>query len=225
MTSNRIDQFQEAFRNLQLQPLVTPREIKKFRVEYSEELLDELEQRVLDCNDYNNQLIFAGHRGCGKSTLLTEFSERINHNYFTVFFSISDLIEQSDINHINILFAIAVQMMAKADAEMIDIDPGKKQAFFNWFREKTLVEEHKAGIEAEVGFDLFGFIKSKLKTDATMREEIKTKFLRNPRELINTLNLIATEIKLACQQEIVVIIDDLDKLDLSKIEEIGRAHV
>jgi nucleoside-triphosphatase THEP1 len=225
MTSNRIDQFQEAFRNLQLQPLVTAEEIKKFRVEYSEELLDELEQRVLDCNDYNNQLIFAGHRGCGKSTLLTEFSERINHNYFTVFFSISDLIEQSDINHINILFAIAVQMMAKADAEMVDIDPGKKQAFFNWFKEKTLVEEHKAGIEAEVGFDLFGFIKSKLKTDATMREEIKTKFLRNPRELINTLNLIATEIKLACSQEIVVIIDDLDKLDLSKIEEIFKNNV
>ena len=172
MTSNRIDQFQEAFRNLQLQPLVTPREIKKFRVEYSEELLDELEQRILDCNDYNNQLIFAGHRGCGKSTLLTEFSERINHNYFTVFFSISDLIEQSDINHINILFAIAVQMMAKADAEEINIDPGKKQTFFNWFKEKTLIEEHKAGIEAEVGFDLFGFIKSKLKTDVTMREEI-----------------------------------------------------
>ena len=225
MTPNRIDQFQEAFRNLQLQPLVTPREIKKFRVEYSEELIDELEQRVLDCNDYNNQLIFAGHRGCGKSTLLTEFSERIHHNYFTVFFSISDLIEQSDINHINILFAIAVQMMAKTDAEEINIDADKKQAFFNWFKEKTLIEEHKAGIEAEVGFDLFGFIKSKLKTDATMREEIKTKFLRNPRELINTLNLIATEIKLACQQEIVVIIDDLDKLDLSKIEEIFKNNV
>jgi predicted AAA+ superfamily ATPase len=135
MTSNRIDQFQEAFRNLQLQPLVTPEEIKKFRVEYSEELLDELEQRVLDCNDYNNQLIFAGHRGCGKSTLLTEFSERIHNNYFTVFFSISDLIEQSDINHINILFAIAVQMMAKADAEEINIDADKKQKFFNWFKE------------------------------------------------------------------------------------------
>ena len=149
MTSNRIDQFQEAFRNLQLQPLVTPTEIKKFRVEYSEELLDELEQRILDCNDYNNQLIFAGHRGCGKSTLLTEFSERINNNYFTVFFSISDLIEQSDINHINILFAIAVQMMAKADAEEINIDAGKKQAFFNWFKEKTLIEEYKLGIELE----------------------------------------------------------------------------
>ena len=129
MTSNRIDQFQEAFRNLQLQPLVTPEEIKKFRVEYSEELLDELEQSVLDCSDYNNQLMFAGHIGCGKTTLLTEFSERINNNYFTIFLPISDLIERSDINHINILFVIALPMMDKANREMINIDVGKKQAF------------------------------------------------------------------------------------------------
>lgn len=225
MTANRIDQFQQAFRNLRLQPLVTPEEIKNFRVEYNMELLGELEQTVLDCNDYSNQLIFAGHRGCGKSTLLTEFAGWIENAYFTVFFSISDLIETSDINHINILFAIAVQIMAKAEEEKIDIDAEKKAAFFNWFKEKTQVEEYRIGVEAEAGFDLFGLIKSKLKTDATMREEIKTKFSRNSRDLINTLNLIATEIKLACKQEIVMIIDDIDKLDLSKIEEIFKKNV
>ncbi|MGB5594997.1 MAG: P-loop NTPase fold protein [Crocosphaera sp.] len=225
MRLNRIDEFQQSFRNLQLQPLVTPEEIKKFRVEYNQELLEELEQIILDCNDHSNQLIFAGHRGCGKSTLLTEFAEWIDNAYFTVFFSISDLIEMSDINHINILFAIALQIMAKADTDNINIDAEKKEAFFNWFREKTQVEEYNVGVEVEAGFDLFGFIKSKLKTDANMREEITTKFSRNPRELINTLNLIATEIKLACKQEIVVIIDDLDKLDLSKIEEIFKNNV
>ncbi|MGB5768828.1 MAG: P-loop NTPase fold protein [Crocosphaera sp.] len=225
MRLNRIDEFQQSFRNLQLQPLVTPEEIKKFRVEYNQELLEELEQIILDCNDHSNQLIFAGHRGCGKSTLLTEFAEWIDNAYFTVFFSISDLIEMSDINHINILFAIALQIMAKADTDNINIDAEKKEAFFNWFKEKTQVEEYNVGVEVEAGFDLFGFIKSKLKTDANMREEITTKFSRNPRELINTLNLIATEIKLACKQEIVVIIDDLDKLDLSKIEEIFKNNV
>jgi hypothetical protein len=115
MVDNLIDSFQQAFRNLQLQPLVTPEEIRKFRVEYNEILLEQLEQAVLDCNHYSNQLIFAGHRGCGKSTLLKEFTTFIDNSlYFTVFFSISDLIEMSDINHINILFAIAVQLMAKA---------------------------------------------------------------------------------------------------------------
>ncbi|MGK7940456.1 MAG: P-loop NTPase fold protein [Crocosphaera sp.] len=225
MQLNLIDKFQQAFRNFQLQPLVTPEEIEKFRVEYNEDLLDELQQAILDCNDYCNQLIFAGHRGCGKSTLLKEFSGSIEEAFFTVFFSISDLIEMSDINHINILFAIAVQIMAKADADQIDIEERKKEKFFNWFKEKTQFEEYKIGFEAEAGVDLFGFITSKLKTDASMREEITTKFSRNPRELIDTLNLIATEIKLACKKEIVVIIDDIDKLDLSKIEEIFHKNV
>jgi energy-coupling factor transporter ATP-binding protein EcfA2 len=62
-------------------------------VEYGDEWLDDLEQMVLDCSDYNNQLFFAGHRGCGKSTLLAEFAQRLDDRYFTVFFSIADLIE------------------------------------------------------------------------------------------------------------------------------------
>ena len=58
MTANRIEVFQQAFRNLQLQPLIKPEEIAEFRVEYGDEWLDELEQIVLDCSDYNNQLFF-----------------------------------------------------------------------------------------------------------------------------------------------------------------------
>jgi hypothetical protein len=65
MTANRIDTFQQAFRNLQLQPLVTPKETADFRVAYGEELLADLNQMVLDSTEYNNQLVFAGHRGCG----------------------------------------------------------------------------------------------------------------------------------------------------------------
>jgi energy-coupling factor transporter ATP-binding protein EcfA2 len=225
MVANRIDTFQQAFRNLQLQPLVTPTEITDFRVEYGDEWLDELEQKVLDCSDYNNQLIFAGHRGCGKSTLLAEFGQRLENSHFTICFSISDLIETPDINHLNILFAIAVQLMAKADDEKIEIDRVKKDEFFNWFKERTQIEESKTTLGGEAGFDLFGLIKLKLKTDNTMREEIKTKFTRNSRDLIDTLNLIATEIELACNKPILVIIDDLDKLELDDVENIFKKNL
>jgi hypothetical protein len=98
-------------------------------VEYGDEWLDDLEQMVLDCSDYNNQLIFAGHRGCGEFTLLAEFAQKLSDHYSTVVFSISDLIETPDINHINILFAIAVQLMAKAEMENIDIEQSQKDAF------------------------------------------------------------------------------------------------
>jgi MoxR-like ATPase len=150
MAAKRIEEFQQAFRNLQLQPLVTPEAIASFRVEYGDEWLDDLEQMVLDCSDYNNQLIFAGHRGCGKSTLLAEFAQKLSDRYFTVVFSISDLIETPDINHINILFAIAVQLMAKAEAENIDIEQSQKDAFFDWFKERTKTDEIKTtgGLES-----------------------------------------------------------------------------
>ncbi|HLO87754.1 MAG TPA: AAA family ATPase [Nostocaceae cyanobacterium] len=225
MATERIEAFQKAFRNLQLQPLVTAEEAANFRVPYGDQLIAELEQRVLDCDDYTNQLIFAGHRGCGKSTLLAEFARQFDGNYLTIFFSISDLIETTAINHINILFAIAVQIMAKAEEQKIQINADKKERFFNWFKDKTQIEEYKAGSEAEVGFDFFSFIKSKLKAEASIRETIETKFSRNIRDLIDTLNLIAIEISLACKKEIVVIIDDLDKLDLELVEKIFQKNI
>ncbi|WP_353931781.1 P-loop NTPase fold protein [Okeanomitos corallinicola TIOX110] len=225
MATNRIEAFQQAFRNLQLQPLVTPEETANLRVPYGDNFIEELEQLVLDCSDYTNQLIFAGHRGCGKSTLLAEFARQFDGNYLTIFFSISDLIETTAINHINILFAIALQIMAKAEEEKIEIEPDKKERFFNWFKDRTQIEESKIGAELEAGFDLLGFLKSKLKAEATIREVIETKFSRNFQDLIDTLNLIATEVSLACKKDIVVIIDDLDKLDLEAIEKIFKKNI
>ena len=225
MATERIEAFQKAFRNLQLQPLVTTEETADFRVPYGDDFIAELEQRVLDGNDYTNQLIFAGHRGCGKSTLLAEFAREFDDNYLTIFFSISDLIEATAINHINILFAIAVQIMDKAEEQKIEIDANKKQRFFNWFQERTEIEESKIGAELEVGFDFWSFLKSKLKAEASIREVIETKFKRDFRDLINTVNLIATEVSLACNKEIVVIIDDLDKLDLAAIKSIFQGNI
>jgi AAA ATPase domain len=225
MAANRIEAFQTAFRNLQLQPSIEPEEISNFRVEYGDEWLDDLEQMVLDCSDYNNQLFFAGHRGCGKSTLLAEFGQRIDDRYFTVFFSIADLIEMDAIDHINILFAIAVQLAAKADDDNIEIEQSKMDGFFNWFKERTRIEESSTKGSGEKGFDLFGLIKLKLQTDNSVRDEIKTKFTKNPRDLIDTLNLIATEVTLACGKEIVVIIDDLDKLELPDVEKIFKQNL
>jgi AAA+ ATPase superfamily predicted ATPase len=225
MAANRIEAFQTAFRNLQLQPLIEPEEISNLRVEYGDEWLDDLEQMVLDCSDYNNQLFFAGHRGCGKSTLLAEFAQRLDDRYFTVIFSIADLIEMDAIDHINILFAIAVQLTAKADDDNIEIEQSKMDGFFDWFKERTRIEESSTKGSGEAKFDLFGLIKLKLQTDNSVRDEIKTKFTKNPRDLIDTLNLIATEVALACGKEIIVIIDDLDKLELPDVEKIFKQNL
>ncbi len=106
--STRLEAFQRAYVNLDLLPLQGQRELEKFRVTYGEDVLAELEQLIEDDDSRDRKTIFAGHRGCGKSTLLAEFGRRCEQgNYFVVLFSIANTIEMSDVNHINVLFAMA----------------------------------------------------------------------------------------------------------------------
>ncbi|MEM9245846.1 MAG: AAA family ATPase, partial [Cyanobacteria bacterium P01_F01_bin.153] len=218
--ADRAEQFKEAFQNLQLQPLLTKEDRDEFRVPYGDDVLDELAQMVEDCSDPNNQFFFAGHRGCGKSTLLAEFTAQLEGEYFPVFFSIADLMENYSIDHINILFMIAVQLMEKATQKEVAIEPENIEKFKDWFKERVTVEEVSTSLGGEAGFDFFGWIKGKLKSDFKVREQLKETFTRDLRDLVDTINQIAWEIFRKTQQPIVVIIDDLDKLDLELVEKI-----
>jgi len=225
MSNDRIERFQAASRNLQLLPLLSEEARQNFWVEHGGDSIDRLEQKVLDCNESTNQFMFAGHRGCGKSTLLFEFSQIMQDRFFTVFFSISDFIQMKEVNHINILFVIALKMMEKAERDNVKIAEDKKQAFFDWFKERTMTETTSVSGQMSVGMSLLEIIKAKLSTEQTIKEEIKTQFTQNFRDLIDTLNAIATEIKLATKQEILVIVDDLDKFDLEEVERIFQKNL
>ena len=128
--SQVLEPFREAYRNMQLLPLLEESELEKFWVEYGTETMEELEQLVEDSPYNNSKIIFAGHRGCGKSTLLAKFGRKMVDRYFVVLFSISDSIEMSDVNHINILFAIAVRLMEEADKQKINIKSSIKEEFY-----------------------------------------------------------------------------------------------
>lgn len=223
--SELLESFREAYRNLELLPLLTDKELRQFRVEYGTDTIAELEQLVEDSPSGDGKIIFAGHRGCGKSTLLAEFSRQLRDRYFVVFFSISDLIEMSDINHINILFAIAVRLMEEAEKQGVTIKDSTKDQFYKWFATKTRTEteEFSAGVSA--GFDLFKIIIGKLKADAKIRDEIKQEFIRKVSELVARINEIAAVVQGASKKEILVIIDDLDKLDLALVQSVYQDHV
>ncbi|MGK7928484.1 MAG: ATP-binding protein [Spirulina sp.] len=220
-----LESFQEAYRNLDLLPLVTEKELNALRVEYGRETLEELEQLVEDNPSRSSKIVFSGHRGCGKSTLLAEFSRQLRPRYFVVFFSISDLIEMSDVNHINILFAIAVQLMDEAEKEQIKIKDSIKNQFYQWFATRTKIATEELSAETSAGFSLFELIKGRLKADAKVRMEIKEEFLRKVSELIARINEIAAVIYQGTQKEILVIIDDLDKLDLALVREVYQDHI
>ncbi|MEH2192740.1 MAG: ATP-binding protein [Nostoc sp.] len=225
MSQDLLNSFQEAYSNLELFPLMERNEMERFRVEYGDDLIADLNQLVEDSPNRDGKIVFTGHRGCGKSTLLAEFSRQIQDKYFVVLFSIADKIEMSAVNHINILFAIAVNLMTEAEARKVDIPHSTKEALYKWFATRTRTEESNLQAEASIGFDLLKLISSKLKADASVRDEIKQEFERKLSDLVARINEIAALIQAATKQNVLVIIDDLDKLDLGRVNEIYRDNI
>ena len=228
MENTLLLEFQQAYRNLTFLPLLKEEDINRFGVEYGTQVIEELQQLIEDSYEQNSKIVLAGHRGCGKSTLLSEFKRKLDDSYFITFFSISDLIEMSDVNHINILFAIAVNLMEEAEKQSIKIKNSIKQKFYDWFAEhtQTNIEEFKAEVETGFKFDAFlAWVKGILKTNATIRDEIKIEFERKISDLVGNINQIATVIEVASKKPILVIIDDIDKIDIALAKDIFQAHI
>lgn len=225
MSKDLLKSFQEAYRNLELLPLSQEKDLRDFRVDYGRDTIDELEQLVEDSPSSDGKIIFTGHQGCGKSTLLAEFSRNIHDRYFVVFFSIADKIEMSDVNHINILFAIGLNLMLEAEARQVNIPQSTKDALEKWFATRTRTEANSIQAEATNNNTIFKLISTKLKVDSTIRYEIKQEFERKISELVAQLNIIAAAIQAAYKKDVLVIIDDLDKLDLSVVNNIYKDNI
>lgn len=225
MNNQLFQSFQDAYRNLDLQPLINPSDLDKFRVDYSHEVIEELQQLVEDSPAADSKIMFSGHRGCGKSTLLAEFSKQFENKYFIVLFSISNTIEMSDVNHTNILFAIAIRLIQEAERHNLQIPKSSKDKFYNWFAEHTQTEINTMSTETSVSLNFLEILMGKLKADATIRGEIKQKFQRKITDLIARINEIAATISSTTSKEIIVIIDDLDKLELGVVNEVYKDNI
>jgi hypothetical protein len=76
-----------------------------------------------------------------------------------------------------------------------------------------------------IGFKLFELIAGKLKAESKTRDEIKQEFSRNISELVGKINEIAAIIQNAIGLEILVVIDDLDKLDLTVARDVYHNNI
>jgi len=232
--------FKNAGDNLQINPLLTRVDLAKLGVAYQEDLVAELESAIEDCTEQDNKFIFTGHRGCGKSTLLAELGFRLTETqrYFVVSFAIGDTIaEYSAVDHVNILFSIALQLIEAAERRSVELKPELKKGLYRWLGKHTQTESKTVEAAIETGgkaslkggiptlLDFIADIKSVLRVNSIVREEITTEFERKTADLIAQVNLIQSYIFNATGLPIVVIIDDLDKLDLSVAEAIFRKNI
>jgi energy-coupling factor transporter ATP-binding protein EcfA2 len=226
MDKSLLERFRKAYQSLELFPLITARQIEAFRVDFANDTVARLEQAVEDA-PANGKIIFAGHRGCGKSTLLAKFAKKMTQQgHFVAFFSVSDLIEMSDVNHVNILYAIALTLLTKATENGVQISKETEKSLREWFtttQTETVTKDLKS--ELGLGGEWLKLITAKLKNEATFREEIKKTYERKVSELAKKADEIASIIQAETKKEVLVVIDDLDKLDLGLVEDIYKNNI
>jgi energy-coupling factor transporter ATP-binding protein EcfA2 len=226
MDKSLLERFRKAYQSLELFPLITARQIEAFRVDFANDTVARLEQAVEDA-PANGKIIFAGHRGCGKSTLLAKFAKKMmQQGHFVAFFSVADLIEMSDVNHVNILYAIALTLLTKATENGVQISKETEKSLREWFT-TTQTETVTKDLKSEIGLggEWLKLITAKLKNEATFREEIKKTYERKVSELARKADEIASIIQADTKQEVLVVIDDLDKLDLGLVEDIYKNNI
>lgn len=218
--------FQKAYQALDLFPLIEPEDIERFRVDYGREVLVRLKQEV-NASAKDQKLLFAGHRGCGKSTLLKRFSVEMQPQHFVVFFSISDLIEMSDVTHVNILYAIAIKLLSAATKQNISISGDIQTDLIGWTTTKEkLISEQATKAETGFGIDkILSMITVKLQQERSFREQVEQTFAKRITDLVGKMNRVAAAIQIATGKPVLVVIDDLDKLDLSLVETIYRDNI
>jgi energy-coupling factor transporter ATP-binding protein EcfA2 len=220
-----LEKFRQTYRALDGFPLLEAKDIEAYRVDYGEDTLAKLEQAV-DDGDEDGKVIFTGHRGCGKSTLLKKFSKNMERQgYFLVFFSIADMVELSAVDHVNILYAVALQLVSQISQVGLEIPSTTVEEILTWLTTvKTKTGTRNLAQIGKLGLDIPGVV-LKLKTESTSREEVKQTFENKLSELIAKIEQIAGLIKAQTQKTVLVVIDDLDKLDLALVEKIFRGHL
>lgn len=217
--------FQQIYKDLDLFPLVEDEDIQKFRVDYGLEVKVRL-RREIEASEKNGKFIFAGHRGCGKSTLLKRLANEMADQHYVVFFSIANLIEMTAVTHTNILYAIALLMLSHAKKLGIDVASDIQETVLGWnitTRKQTKGEETTGELGFEVEFlELFT---AKLQREKSFRDELETTFIKKISDLVSKIDRLAAAIQIKTKKPVIVIIDDLDKLDLPLVEDIYRNNV
>ena len=72
---------------------------------------------------------------------------------------------------------------------------------------------------------MFSFFTGKLKTEKAFREDIKETYENSISDLAQQIDLIAGAIQVATRQQVLVVIDDLDKLGLPVVRSIFQDNI
>src|SRR4028119_996659 len=171
--------------------------------------------------------LFTGHIGCGKSTELLRLKADLEQDGFhVVYFESSQDLDMADVDITDILLSVARQVSESLEAIKIRLKPSY---FTNLFGE--IVDFLQTPIELETEAELsvgIGKITAKTKESPKLRRRLREYLEPRTAGILESLNKellerATTELKRRGKAGLVVIVDNLDRVDIRPLPS-GRSQ-
>lgn len=167
----------------------------------------------------HDKVLFTGHRGSGKSTELNRLASdpEIQGRFFIVKFDIMKELDINDVRYVDVLLSIAANIFDQAVRARLKLGQELLQDLKAWRDrvEKVVVTEKKLEGSLEGGLQAFLVgLRTKITGSKAEREEVRQVVEPELSLFLGLLDKIIEAAKLAlpASQELLVVIDDLDKI-------------
>lgn len=199
--------------------------------------------RTLRNNTGTDQhMLFVGYRGCGKSTELNHLQKDISDDFLILNFSIQEELDPVNINYIELFIVTMERLFSVVEEHDIDVSKKYIKSITHWLKSteiEEIREKYNIGAELEAGVDVnvgipylqkfFAKFKMTAKSSRSLKETLKTNVEPRLSDLIEHCNTLITEIRLDLKKtgkkDILIIIEDLDKIPLDRAEHLFFNHI
>lgn len=229
MASAIADNFKDAYNWLGLD-LMTKDNFDAYYVSRDDSPIVELKDRIL-MDDLPSKFLFAGLRASGKTTELRRLMFMLEGEYFVVYFSVLDVLDLTDIEYVDVLLCMGLETLEAIKDRKIDINKDLIEDMHLLFKEisgeRIVGRVDKTTKEATVVGRLFALVAEILgryKSETVTRIEIRQRTEKLIQDFLERFNALIVELQQKTEKPLLIIVDDLEKVDLKRAEDICYKH-
>ena len=224
LLEHKAQTLKEAMRNLDPVHSLQVDELDKYFVEREQTPVFEMAIALEDANQ--QKFLFTGHRGNGKSTELAKLEKHLASSFFVVRYALRNVLDLYDISYVDVLLSIAIQIVEKVQKENVRLDKTTKDLLeLRWSFGREIEQQIERGkirsgeASASVG-DIFIRLKTRISSESSTREVMRKKVTPDISKLFEGIDVLVQDVKQKTGKPVLCIIEDLDKIDIDKAEEI-----
>ena len=227
LLKHKATNLDEAIKNLEPVHSLDIQELEQFYVAREHSPINKIAKLLKVAR--HQKFLLTGHRGNGKSTELAKLEAHLQDEFFVVRYPLRDVLNLFDLQYIDVLLSMAIQLTERANAENIPLSKETLARLESlWSFGKDIDTQHENGAtrggEASVGVGgALAWLMQlgvRFKSEDSTRNIVRQKVQHRISDLLAGLEVLSRNIETLTGKDVLCVVEDLDKTDLSKAKTI-----